>query len=67
VGVGETGLRAWYPARNLVSEDGERTVERRFHSPYRRWISGFAFEIALFVGFSIVLMAFALVAAWMRG
>lgn len=39
-------------------------MERRFHSPYAHWISGFAYEAALFAGFIGVLVAVSLLAMW---
>lgn len=42
-------------------------MERRFHSPYRHWMSGFAFELAVFVGFVAAVAAVALLFAWIAG
>lgn len=30
-------------------------MERRYHSPYRFWVSGFLFEVGLFLAFLVVL------------
>lgn len=38
----------------------EVRVERRYHNPYKYWVSGFFFEVALFLAFmaSLAVMAF---------
>lgn len=37
-------------------------MERRYHSPYKHWVSGFLFEVALFLAFmaAMAVMAFVL-------
>lgn len=37
-------------------------MERRYHSPYKHWVSGFLFEVALFLVFmaTLAVLAFAL-------
>lgn len=42
-------------------------MERRFHNPYRHWVSGFAFELAVFLGFVAVASGIALLFAWIFG
>lgn len=43
------------------------TVERRYHSPYRHWVSGVLFEIALFACFLAFLAAVAFVVVRLAG
>lgn len=42
-------------------------MERRFHNPYRHWLSGLAYEVAVFLGFLAVVSAVALLVAWVFG
>jgi hypothetical protein len=42
-------------------------MERRFHSPYRHWLSGFGFELLVFAGTVVVLSLAALLTAWIFG
>lgn len=42
-------------------------MERRFHNPYRHWLSGLAFEVAVFLGFIVTMSVAALAAAWIFG
>ena len=42
-------------------------MERRYHNPYRHWLSGLLFEIAVFLGFLGVAAIVALLAAWVVG
>lgn len=42
-------------------------MERRFHNPYKYWASGFLFEVAVFIGFVLVVIAVALISAWIFG
>lgn len=42
-------------------------MERRYHSPYRHWVSGFLFEVALFIGYLLALAAMAIVVIRLAG
>ncbi len=39
----------------------------RFHSPYRFWVKGFLFEIAVFIVFILTVVAVAVSAAFLLG
>lgn len=42
-------------------------MERRYQNPYRHWLSGFAFEIASFLGFMMLLSLVAILTSWLAG
>ena len=42
-------------------------MERRYHNPSRYWLSGLAFEVAVFLGFIGVAIVIALLSAWIFG
>lgn len=42
-------------------------MERRFHNPYRHWLSGLGFEIAVFLGFLVAASTLAVLVAWVFG
>lgn len=42
-------------------------VERRYHSPYKYWVSGFFFEVALFLVFMAAVAVIAFVAMRLAG
>lgn len=42
-------------------------MERRFHNPYRHWLSGFIFEVAVFSAFTAIMILTAAGAAWIFG
>jgi hypothetical protein len=42
-------------------------LERRYHSPYRHWFSGFLFEVAVFGCFLAALAAMSLAILWLAG
>lgn len=42
-------------------------MERRFHSPYKHWVTGFFAELGVLVAFVVVLIVIALATAWLIG
>lgn len=42
-------------------------MERRYHNPYRYWLSGFGFELLVFSVYLVVLCALALLVARIFG
>lgn len=42
-------------------------MERRFHSPYKHWVSGLAIELAVIAGFAVALALVAVFVVWLVG
>lgn len=42
-------------------------VERRYHSPYKHWVSGFLFEVALFLVYMMALAVMAMIVMRLAG
>ncbi len=42
-------------------------MERRFHNPYKHWLSGLAIELTAIAGFAVALALLAVLVVWLAG
>jgi hypothetical protein len=47
--------------------NAEEPMERRFHSPYKRWVAGLITEVSVLIGFVVVMALVAVLVVWLAG